>query len=428
MSKTRAAKAISLLWIGSLLGAGFAFLTQIVLARRLGATDFGIFSSALAAVTLLAPLAGFGVAPFWLKAFGEEGWGARRWWKGSFRFIGVSTALVILALAVWGLWGPHDDRMSQVVLLLLLYVLGQLSLELVGSRFQLEERYLALALWQLLPHFARLIIVVIVCFGFSLVFELYDAALIYSIVSVVFFLSGLYLLLRMCHGDFQLKGHGEPASAAALDSPEVMRVGQESWPFGTAGVFYLLYFQSAVILLNYLSGAESAGIYNVAFVIMSAVYLFPSVVYQKFLLPKIHRWANSDHALLAEAYSRGNLSMLVLGVMAMLIIWLCSSWSIPLLFGEEFDGAVLVLNVLAVAAPIRFVATSVGAVLVTRDNMRRKVVCMGAVAVFNLGVNSVLIPIYGVLGAAVTTIFSDSLLLILYLFSARKYVFKEVGS
>ena len=424
MSNITAVKAISFLWIGSLLGAGFAFLTQVVMARTLGATDFGIFSSALAAVTLLIPLAGFGVAPFWLKAFGEEGWGARRWWRGSFRFIGASTSLVILALAAWGFWGPHDERMSLVVLMLLFYVLGQLALELVGSRFQLEERYIALALWQFLPHFARLIFVVIAWVAFSSAFNLYDAALIYSSVSVMLFLIGLYFLLRMYRGDFQLKGHGAPAASAELKTPSIVRVGQESWPFGTAGVFYLLYFQSAVILLNYLSGPEAAGNYNVAFVVMAAVYLFPSVVYQKFLLPKIHRWANSDPDLLTESYNRGNIYMLMFGVAATLVIWLCSTWSIPLLFGEKFDEAVLVLNVLATAAPIRFLATSVGAVLVTRDNMRRKVMYMGSVAVFNLAMNTVMIPLHGVIGAAITTILSDTLLLILYFFSVRKHVLK----
>src|SRR5687767_12146338 len=84
MNKTTAFKAISLLWVGSLAGAGFAFLTQVFLARKLGSNDFGAFSSALTTITLLAPLAGFGISQYWLKAFGQEGWAAKRWLKPSF--------------------------------------------------------------------------------------------------------------------------------------------------------------------------------------------------------------------------------------------------------------------------------------------------------------------------------------------------------
>ena len=325
---------------------------------------------------------------------------------------------------MWSIWGPHDDRMSLVIMLLLFHVLGQLSLELVGSRFQLEEKYLALAIWQFLPHFIRLIFISFLYFCVVSGLHLYGVALIYSGVAAVFFVVGTYYLRAMCSGGFDLKGHGLEPAREEFDSPGFSRVWLEAWPFGAGGVFYLIYFQSAVVLLGYLSGAEASGIYNVAFVIMTAVYLFPSVLYQKFLLPKIHRWANSDLALLAKSFRHGNFSMATLGVLAMLVIWLCSSWGIPLLFGTDFEEAVLVLNILAIAAPFRFLATSVGSVLVTKNNMRRKVGYMGGVALFNFGINVVMIPLYGVVGAAISTVFSDALLLALYSYSAQKYVFR----
>src|SRR3546814_4412984 len=53
---------------------------------------------------------------------------------------------------------------------------------------------------------------------------------------------------------------------------------------------------------------EAAGVYNVAFVIMSAVYLIPSVIYQKFLLPKIHIWANHDQETFVKARSEEHTS------------------------------------------------------------------------------------------------------------------------
>lgn len=41
MSKVKAVKAISLLWLGSIMGAGCAFLTQVILARSL---DLQVFT------------------------------------------------------------------------------------------------------------------------------------------------------------------------------------------------------------------------------------------------------------------------------------------------------------------------------------------------------------------------------------------------
>jgi Polysaccharide biosynthesis protein len=78
VGKRQAAKAISLWWLGSLRGAGLAFLTQVILARRLGPSAFGVFASALATVTLLVPLAGFGMMHYSPEVVDEEGWGVMR--------------------------------------------------------------------------------------------------------------------------------------------------------------------------------------------------------------------------------------------------------------------------------------------------------------------------------------------------------------
>ncbi|MBW6519414.1 MAG: oligosaccharide flippase family protein [Desulfoarculaceae bacterium] len=78
------------------MGAGCAFLTQVLLARELGPAAFGAFAAALAMVVLVAPLAGFGVAGFWLKAFGQEGWQAVRWLRASLKYTLLNTLLVLV--------------------------------------------------------------------------------------------------------------------------------------------------------------------------------------------------------------------------------------------------------------------------------------------------------------------------------------------
>ena len=415
MLKNKAIRSISFLWVGSLFGAGCAFLSQVVLARTLGTSGFGMFSAALATVTLLVPLAGFGVAAYWLKVFGEEGWRARRWWSGSFLFVVVSTAFVILVLSVWAWLGPHEFSMSILLWLLLSYVLGQVALELVSSKFQLEEKYLTLAMWQFLPHLGRLMLVTVGAWWFSNTFSVYMAGLAYAVISVVVLVIGFLILLAMRRGYFSLQGHGAPSVLMASENkPSPFELVAEAWPFGAAGLFYLIYFQSAVILLAYLINSTASGIYNVAFIIMAAVYLFPSVIYQKYLLPKIHRWANSDRVKMLETFRLGNRYMLLFGSVAMILLWLGGWWLIPLLFGEEYIESVWVLNVLALAAPIRFVASSVGSVLVTKENMKRKVRYMGIVGLFNVILNIVMIPFFGVIGAAIASVASDSLLLFLY--------------
>ena len=426
MNKKHAIKSISLLWIGSLLGAGCAFLTQVILARKLGPSDFGTFSAALATTNLLGPLAGFGIAAYWLKVFGEEGWRATRWLEGSFKFVILSTLIVLFLLVSWAILGPNDTLTTALLLILTTYILGQVAVELVSSKLQLEEHYMSLAFWQFLPHFLRLLLIIVLIFTITNSLSPEAVAYAYGGISLLFLLIGSVFLFQMYQGNFSLAGHKntkEPIEKNDLNHPGMLYVAAQSWPFGLAGIFYLIYFQSDIILLKYLSSAESAGIYNVAFVIMAAVYLFPSAIYQKFMLPKIHRWAHHERERFYYIYRIGNIWMLGSGLGTMLILWIIVPWAIPFLFGPEYHDAIMLLIILSSAVPVRFLATSIGSTLVTQDHMRKKVKYMGIVALLNIMLNIILIPVFGVIGAAITTIFSDIVLLLLYYAASKKYVF-----
>ena len=426
MNKTTAFKAISLLWVGSLAGAGFAFLTQVFLARKLGSNDFGAFSSSLTTITLLAPLAGFGISQYWLKAFGQEGWAAKRWLKPSFQFIALSTLFLICCIVAWALYSSHDRLTQNLLLILSLYILGQLSVELVSSKLQLEEKYLHLALWQFFPHFLRCSMVFVTAIMSSTPIAAEYYAAFFSVIAVVFFLLAIPQLLHMTNGRLTLKGHELTAEFMTLSAkPSMLSVAGASWPFGVAAFSHLIYFQSNIILLKHLSSNSAAGIYSVAFTIMTAVYLLPSVIYQRFLLPKMHRWANHDRDMFYQIYRKGNWLMLLLGTLAMLVIFVCADWAVPLLFGEAYRDASSILKILSLSAPIIFLAFSAGATLVTQEHMKVKVKYMAMVAVINVLLNLALIPRFDLRGAAIATVVSNFLLLSLYFYGAQRLVFKN---
>src|SRR5690606_7860769 len=104
---------------------------------------------------------------------------------------------------------------------------------------------------------------------------------------------------------------------------------------------------------------------------------------QKYLLPKLHRWAEHDQPRFLAAYRFGNGFTLALGFVVALLVYFVAPWVVRLVFGQEYAAVGTILAILSIAVPGRYLATSVGAVLVTQDNMRRKVWLMGAAAVVN---------------------------------------------
>lgn len=418
-------KTIILLWFGSLSGAGFAFLTQIILARWLGISEFGAFSSVMATVSLVSPFAAFGVAQLWLKVFGLEGTQAIRWLKSCIKFTVISSLLVFFSLNVWGMVGDHDEITRQLICILSMFVFSQMLLELISSRFQLEGKYFNLAIWQFLPHFFRFFLILSSAFFLPTIFDVVFVGYIYAIVSVIMIFFGSIYLFSMFKGKISLAEHSELISKnyLFLEQPKLCEVIKESWPFGIAAFSYFVYYQSNIILVKYIIGDEAAGYYNVAFTIISAIYLLPNVIYQRFLLPKFHVWANHDASRFFSVYQYGIRLMLIIGLLFMILLWFFSSIIIPYIFGEKYNSAVEIINILALAIPCFFLASNAGAVLVTRDNMRLKVKYMMFVAVLNFCMNIFLIHTYAEYGAAISTVISNFVLMLLYIYGVKKYVF-----
>ncbi|MGD9624397.1 MAG: flippase [Arcobacter sp.] len=418
-------KSLSFLWLGSLLGSGSTFVIYVLLARYLGVEEFGIFSSAIAIITVLSLISGFGVSQAWLKHFGKEGWNAVRWISASFKLATISIFIVLFILIIWATFGPNDLESKKILYILSFFIIGQMITELVSVKFQLEENYSYLALWQVLPNLLRLSIICFFVYIFQYKsFDVITVAYIYSCVAIVFILIGINQLLKMKKYEFDLKGHGNKIMNFTK-IPNIKETFSHSWAFGLGNIFAFIYLQSDIIMLKYISGNEAAGYYNVGFIIISAILIFPTVLYSKFLMPKYHRWVNQDKNKFYEYYKKGNLLMFVFGMIFLIFVLIFSDFFIPILFGQEYVKSILFVQILSISLPIYFVAYSVGATLVTKEYMKYKVQLMGITGLVNIILNAILIPLYSEIGAAIATIVSNLILLMFYYIVAEKKIFKK---
>ncbi|MCY1184259.1 hypothetical protein D9M73_249380 [compost metagenome] len=118
--------------------------------------------------------------------------------------------------------------------------------------------------------------------------------------------------------------------------------------------------------------------------------------------------------------------MLLFGVLTFVALIFFAPLLTKVVFGESYSAAVEIIRILALCIPLRFLSTSIGASLLTNDNMRNKVKLMGIIAIINIFLNLTLIPKFGLHGAAISTIASETLLLILYSIASAK-LFKNLG-
>lgn len=410
--------ALSLLSLATAAGAAMVFLTQTLLARRYGPAEYGLFASSLATVTVIAPLAGFGLSQYRLKVFGAEGWAAQRWRVASERFIALTTALTLAVLVAWALWGPPvDARTRDFLLVLSPVVLGLLAVEQIGSKLRLEDRHAALAGWQLLVPGGRMLVALLATAWLAM--PLMAVAWAYAVLALLVLAMAAPQWIAMARGRWSLHGHGALTEHAATPMPGVRELAWQAWPYGMAAVLYPVFFQIGTVLLKYLAGDAAAGHFGIALAVMTAIYLFPATVYQKFLIAKLHRWSVHDRARFDQVYRWGAISMFVSGLIVAALLYALAPWA-TVVFGKDYSGLESLLRLLAICVPLRFLSTAVGSVLLTERHMRYRVAAMALAALAAVLLNLALIPALAETGAALATVGAEALLLALMALGARR--------
>src|SRR5215207_2496230 len=153
---------VFLLFSGSIGSAVLAFVTQLLCARSLALPDYGRLVALLAVINIIAVFSGYGVGWFWLQLFGCEGRAAYRWVGATIRLLGITFAIGAVLLAGYVLITSRDAASSLLVSVLLIPVLfSQALAETTAARLQLEERFTALAAWQLSTQLGRFVVTVL---------------------------------------------------------------------------------------------------------------------------------------------------------------------------------------------------------------------------------------------------------------------------
>lgn len=153
------------------------------------------------------------------------------------------------------------------------------------------------------------------------------------------------------------------------------------------------------IMLGYWYPAETVGWYDAASKIV-LMLLFPSVVFWNVISPRIAR--KEALSLKASVWTlAGGGVVLALGVL------LAREQIITVVYGEAFLPATGALGILALALLLNHTSRAFSCPLQLWGKERTFLYIVSGGALVNVIINYVLIPIYGMYGAAIATIFSE---------------------
>jgi O-antigen/teichoic acid export membrane protein len=196
-----------------------------------------------------------------------------------------------------------------------------------------------------------------------------------------------------------------------------------SWPIGLMLVLNVVYFRSDILILSFFRSAEEVGWYALAYKIIENGLFFPAML-GGLLLPHMSAALASHAKSRAEEFvSQGLTLALYAAIIGVTMLIMFSAPIIMFIAGSEFTNSVGLLQVLALALAIMFVGNIFGFTLIALSQQRKLAVLYGLLVVFNIGMNTLLVPRYGAVAAAWTTVATE----VIAMFTASYLVYARLS-
>jgi O-antigen/teichoic acid export membrane protein len=178
-----------------------------------------------------------------------------------------------------------------------------------------------------------------------------------------------------------------------------MKLLHDGWPLLVAYMAYLLYAKIDQIMIGSMVGDRAQGIYSAASKI-SEIPVAILLIVGSSLFPKFVDLYEKDRKSFFEWYGHITGAMTWTAGLLFLFILGFGDFAVHLLFGAEFTESASVLNYQAVGLIFMFNGALRSGFLTISGNQKILSATTVISAFFNVGLNMVLIPRYGIYGAA----------------------------
>ena len=393
------------------LGAGevaarlIAFGASIYLARMLGASTYGIIGFATAVLLYMSRVADFGIElsgardlalePQRLDALASSVLTVR---------LLIASVLVVVTSAIGLIFFPHPDGLVLALYSLTLLAVGggtrwiYLGLENtapVAIARMIGETTMAVSVLALVHNSANAVRAPIAQVAGD------------SLAAIV-----LALWLRK-------RGH---SVRLQLDWPAVKPLFQRALPLVLSALLGLVIYNSGLIFLRFFQGTATVGYYAAANTLISFLINL-GISYRMSLLPTLTRLANaSDHQ--RQLYHSAMAHVFTIAIPIAIGGFLLAPQIITVVFGSDYARAVPALQFLIWSVPLCVLRDVPSAALLAnaREDQFFRLTAWGAA--LNLLLNIALIPRYGIIGAGIATLVTETVRLGIALVYVRSHGFR----
>lgn len=402
----RISRNLMALTIAQVASRAFAVVSTIYLARVLGADNFGVIVFATSVISYAALVVDAGLTRLGKREVARDAARVQALVGSivSIRLVLAGAAFLLLLLAAWLLPGP-----AVVKLVTVLYGLSLFGMAIdLGWVFLGTEFMRMIALTEIAEQAAVAVGVILAVHNAD---DIFRVPLVYLIATTL----GTGLLFIAYNRGF---GRIRLAWGPGPDWRSLLR---EALPLAMSAGMGLINFNADSVLVGLMIGAHAAGLYGAAYRIVWAPAVLAAAYYTA-LLPSLDRayreGLNSVAGLLDKSIRLTTAIGLGFGVGGTLL----AKPGFEFVYGPDFNGSVVPFQILIWSLALLFVNRNFRNLLTAFNQQQAEARIIGTAAVTNVALTVILLPQWGLVGAAWASVSSETIILVFGYLYTRKLV------
>ena len=402
-------KNVSWVTISQVIANLCAFFWTIAIARYLGVNDYGILSFAISFTVLLGMGTDIGMTTFATREISKEKSLTNKFINNVIPFKVVLSVLLFIATALILILLGYDRLTIEVSLIISIETIFICMIKFIAGVFQAHEDVRINSIGDMIASLLLLLFTFITIF-FDL--GLKAIAMSYTLAYLIYMVIMVYEVIKY---------YGLPKFE--LDLPFWIDTAKKSIPFGLSIFFYTVYFSIDVVMIQMIAGDYATGLYNSAYKIVSVFAAF-YVIYQYVVFPLMSKLYAEDTNLLKVSFEQSFKYSLLILLPLSIGVYLYSDYIINLIYSSQYALAAPAMQILIWTIVFLFI-NGVATSLLNSIGKEVSVTKIYVVAaIFNIVLNYLMIPVLSYNGAAITTVLSEILILILMMYSISKTEYK----
>lgn len=385
--------------LGSIFAQIVGLLFVVAAMRTLPVAEFGVYSYALAFVTLFAFIADGGLSTYLIKEIAQnEETGQAIYRKiQALQLVLSIVILTVLAITAVLIHGHDSHEFSIIVLLGLGAIINGYispifsSLIARGHREIILKKDIAISLVRLIY------LITFLTNGPSLLFfastNLVCALCAVALCLVIKRRAGFSYLFRQ---DF--------------DGAGLRKILSDGLPYSTLMLANILYNKIDVLMLKYISGEVEVAVYSGATQFVYP-FMFVSTVLVNSIFPRLSR-NTRNHSTFNQVLKSGTIIMSGVGFAMSAGLFVSTELFFHILFGDKYALSIPIFQVLVWYLFIVFSYGAISNAIVARGGVTMVLKLTAMMLVLNVLLNALLIKHFGAVGAAISTLVCELMTLI----------------